>query len=234
MKLAGTAVVVMAGLAAVAAGGTLAARDVPAAVRATVKREGKGLGVRSARKVFLIEMAEDWETDEAVTLVVAEDGTLLRREPAEELELDEVPAAARAEILKATKGMHVEEIERWVERGETRYGVGAEEMWLAFSFDSKGKLLRIEGDVPFEKAPKAVRDAIRKRAPNAEIEELWRLTEDGETVYHGEFEDGEEMVGFEIDEKGNVLEWEEEEEDDDDGDDDDDDGEDEDGDDDDR
>ncbi|HKQ49734.1 MAG TPA: PepSY-like domain-containing protein [Phycisphaerae bacterium] len=82
----------------------------------------------------------------------------------EKVPLDQVPAAARRALEMQAGGAKFTEIEREVEHGVTVY----EAEWMDHgteheaSVSADGELLEVEENVPMDKAPAAVREAIGK------------------------------------------------------------------------
>jgi len=142
-------------------------------------------------------------------------------EDEERVSLDDVPKAVRAALLKYAKGAEIEKIERDTEDGKTVY-----EAAIELRMSPEGKVLGPEEDdddadadededededeerVSLDDVPKAVRATIQRRAKGAEIEEIERATEDGETVY-------EVVIELRISPAGKMLDPEEDDEDDD-------------------
>jgi uncharacterized membrane protein YkoI len=154
-----------------------------------------------------------------------------------EVSINQVPEAVKATILAEAKGGSVEEIEVEIEDGQTIYEaeviIDGQEVEIEVAAD--GTLLskgieddEDEGDdddhdededeeeVSLDEVPEAVKATILREAAGAEIKELERETEDGQTVYEAEaIIDGQE-VEIKVAADGTLLSKEVEDEDDDD------------------
>ncbi len=152
-----------------------------------------------------------------------------------EVSIEEVPAAVRATIEAEAKDGTIEEVEMETENGQTVYEadviIDGQEIEIQVAPD--GTLLgketeddegddddeddedEDEQEVSLDDVPAAVKETILKEAGDAEIEEVVKETEDGQTVYEAEFEvDGKE-IEIEVAEDGTLLEREVEDDDDD-------------------
>ncbi len=205
--------------------------QVPAAVKATIEKEGQGAKVEEIEKetedgktVYSVEFLKGKEKSE---IEVAEDGKVLAREA--EVSLDQVPAAVKAAIEKEGQGAKVEEIEKETVDGKTVYSVEFIKEKTEIEVAEDGKVLKREteeddddeGDeqevkVSLDQVPAAVKAAIEKESQGSEVKEIEKETEDGKTVYSVEFLKGKEKSEIEVAEDGKVLKRETEEEDDDD------------------
>lgn len=120
-----------------------------------------------------------------------------------EVSIDKVPAAARATIEAEAKGGTIEEIEMETENGQTVYEadviIDGQEVDIQVAPD--GTLLgketeddeddddegdEDEEEVSLDDVPAAVKATILKEAAGAEIEEVVKETEDGQTIYEAE------------------------------------------------
>jgi hypothetical protein len=191
---------------------------LPDAVKATLQKEAKGAPIRTAKTVYqaaFIVQTEDGR--QRVEVLVDADGRLLDRRPNELVTMADLQAA----ILAEPKGDEVDEVERRVRRGETSYlaDVG-DDRSLSIRVDAEGKVVFLRCELPFADAPEAVKAAIRKRAPDAEVDLVERVTAEGRTAFRGELDLDGRNVQFEVDPNGTILRWdvEEDEDDDDEGD----------------
>jgi len=138
--------------------------------------------------------------------------------------IDEVPAPARAVILKESKNGSIQNIELTTEGGRQVYSaeilVGSTKIELEVAAD--GTVLdRDEEDyggdagqdetIAIEAAPAAVREAILKEAQGAAITELERKRKGGKPVYAAEFFAGGKEIEIWIAEDGTVISREENE-----------------------
>lgn len=154
-----------------------------------------------------------------------------------EVSIDAVPPAVRATILAQAQGNTVREIEMDTENGVTVYEaeviIDGQETDILVAAD--GKLLGTkvedeegddedeaddededEGQVSPAELPEAVRATLEKVAPNGEIKELERETEDGRTQYAADVVIDGQVFDIEIAPDGTLLQKkvEDEEEDD--------------------
>lgn len=143
--------------------------------------------------------------------------------------IEQVPAAAKAALLAQAQGGTINEIEVEVENGQTIYEaeviiegrevdirVAADGTLLGTETedDDEGDDDENEEEVSLNSVPEAVKATILKEAAGAEIDELVKETEDGQTVYGAEFVvDGQE-VGIEVAPDGKLLKREIEDDDD--------------------
>jgi len=202
--------------------GTIPLDKVPDAVKATIQKEARGAQIGTVKTVYQAEFFVEAEgTRQRVEVQVDTGGRLLQRRPNERLTLADVPDAVRAIVLAEPKGKEVDEVERRVRRGETTYEAEMDDGHaLSIRVDAEGKVVFVRCELPIADAPEAVRAAIRKRAPDAEIGTVRRVTQEGRTAFRGELDLDGRQVEFEVDPNGTILRWDvEEEEEDDDGDD---------------
>jgi len=147
--------------------------------------------------------------------------------------IEEVPAAVRATILAEAEGGTINEIEMETEDGQTVYEadviIDGREIEIEVAAD--GTLLgketeddegddddeddEDEEEISLDDVPAAVKVTILKEAQDAEIEELVKETEDGQTVYEAEFEADGKEIEIEVATDGTLLEKEIEDDDDD-------------------
>jgi len=147
----------------------LTLKEVPRAVRRTIRKEAAGSKVKEVeaetRNGRTVYEAEWREGDKEIEIKVAPDGKLLAREVEEDddddaddngddddddgekdVTLDQVPAAVKATILKEAAGSKVEEIEAETRGGRTVYEAewheGGKEIEIKVAPD--GKLLKRE------------------------------------------------------------------------------------------
>jgi len=194
----------------------------PGATPEEVKSEMEGM------RVYEVEL-EQGERKFEVTL--APNGTVLEVET--QVALEELPDPVKAALRRAAGGAEIEEISKevthWVltlkklDAPEVSYEAqvvkDGREIELEFAAD--GALLPNDDDgdedededegedderVSLDDVPRAVRATIQKHAKGAEIEEIERETEDGETVY-------EVVVELRISPEGKVLGPEEDDDD---------------------
>ena len=159
-----------------------------------------------------------------------------------EVSIKEVPAAVKATLLAEAKGGTIEEIEMETENGRTVYEadviIDGQEVEIQVAPDGTllGKEIEDndddegdddddEGDdedededeeeVSLDDVPAAVKATILKEAAGAEIEEVVKETEDGQTVYEAEFKADGKDIEIEVATDGTLLERETEEDDDD-------------------
>jgi uncharacterized membrane protein YkoI len=159
-----------------------------------------------------------------------------------EVSIKEVPAAVKVTLLAEAKGGTIEEIEMETENGRTVYEadviIDGQEVEIQVAPDGTllGKEIEDndegdddddEGDdddedededeeeVSLDDVPAAVKATILKEAAGAEIEEVDKETEDGQTVYEAEFEADGKEIEIEVATDGTLLERETEEDDDD-------------------
>ena len=151
-----------------------------------------------------------------------------------EVSIKEVPAAVKATLLAEAKGGTIEEIEMETENGRTVYEadviIDGQEVEIQVAPDGTllGKEIEDddEGDddddededeeeVSLDDVPAAVKATILKEAAGAEIEEVVKETEDGQTIYEAEFEADGKEIEIEVATDGTLLERETEEDDDD-------------------
>jgi uncharacterized membrane protein YkoI len=62
-----------------------------------------------------------------------------------------------------------------------------------------------ETPVSMDKIPKPARDALLREAGGAPISDVVQETENGKTVYEAHVRSGNQVLGIEVDAKGNVL-----------------------------
>lgn len=139
-----------------------------------------------------------------------------------EVSIDAVPPAVKATILAQANGNAVKEIEMETEDGRTVYEaeivIDGQETDIVVAAD--GTLLGNkvdddeEGDdeeeedevqVSLAELPEAVRATLVKEAPNAEIKELERETEDGQTLYSADVVIDGQAFEIEIAPSGTLL-----------------------------
>ena len=197
--------------------GAIPPDKLPPAVRATIEKEAKAAAIRNVKIVYQAEfyvLVEDRR--QKVEVQVDADGHLLQRRPNETLDMADVPDAVRALILAEPKGAEVSEVERRVRHGQTSYTAEMEDDHaLSIRVDGEGKIIYARCEMPFGDAPDAVKAAVHKRAPDAEIDMVDRVTAEGRTAYRGEFDLNGRNVSFEVDPNGTILRWDVEEEEDD-------------------
>jgi uncharacterized membrane protein YkoI len=155
-----------------------------------------------------------------------------------EVSIEEVPDAVRATIDAEAKGGTIGEIEMETENGRTVYEADAiidgQEVEIQVASDGtllgketeddEGDYDDDEGDnedededeeeVSLDAVPAAVKATILKEAAGAEIEEVVKETEDGQTVYEAEFEADGKEIEIEAAADGTLLEREIEDDDD--------------------
>jgi len=150
-----------------------------------------------------------------------------------EVSIDAVPAAVKATILAQAQGNAIREIEMETENGQTVYEaevvIDGQETDILVAAD--GTLLGTEVDdedddddededgedvqVSLEELPEAVRATLMEEAPNAEIKELEKETEDGREQYAADVVIDGQLFDIEIAPDGTLLQKELEDEDDD-------------------
>jgi uncharacterized membrane protein YkoI len=147
-----------------------------------------------------------------------------------EVSIEEVPAAVKATIDAEAEAGTIEEIEMETENGQTVYEadviIDGQEIEIRVAPD--GTLLgketeddegddddEDEEEVSLDDVPEAVKETILREAGDAEIEELVKETEDGQTVYEAEFKANGQEIEIEVAEDGALLEREIEDDDDD-------------------
>jgi len=150
-----------------------------------------------------------------------------------EVSIDAVPAAVKATILAQAQGNAIREIEMETENGQTVYEaevvIDGQETDILVAAD--GTLLGTEVDdedddddededgedvqVSLEELPEAVRATLMEEAPNAEIKELEKETEDGREQYAADVVIDGQLFDIEIAPDGTLLQKEPEDEDDD-------------------
>ena len=147
--------------------------------------------------------------------------------------IDAVPAAVKATILAQAQGNAIREIEMETENGQTVYEaeviIDGQETDILVAAD--GTLLGTEVDdeadddddededeeeqdvlMSLEELPEAVRATLLKEAPNAEIKELEKETEDGRTQYAADVVIDGQLFDIEIAPDGTLLQKEVEDE----------------------
>ena len=145
-----------------------------------------------------------------------------------EVSIDAVPAAVKATILAQAQGNAIREIEMETEDGQTVYEaeviIDGQETDILVAAD--GTLLGTEVDdeaddddedgedvqVSLEELPDAVRATLMEEAPNAEIKELEKETEDGRTQYAADVVIDGQLFDIEIAPDGTLLQKEVEDE----------------------
>ncbi len=138
-----------------------------------------------------------------------------------EVSLDAVPPAVKATILAQAQGNPIQEIEMETENGRTVYEaeviIGGRKVEIEVAAD--GTLLGEEADdddddededddevqVSLADVPEAVKATILREAGGAEIKEIERETEDGQTIYSVEVLIEGREVEFEIAPDGTLL-----------------------------
>ena len=138
--------------------------------------------------------------------------------------IEEIPPAVKATIFAEAKGGTIEEIEMETEDGKTIYEaeviIDGQEIEIEVAPDGTllGKEIEDneddgdededEEEVSLEEVPEAVKATILKEAGGAEIEEVVKETEDGQTIYEAKFVvDGQE-IEIEVAPDGTLLERE--------------------------
>lgn len=168
--------------------------QVPPAVKATILKESTGGKIteieRETRNGQTVYEAEFLLNGREIEILLAADGTLLGRkveigdkdkdededededEDGDDLTIDQVPLPARAALLRLAARVKIVEVERKTEHGAVRY----EAEWVVEGVEHEaavtadGTLLETEESVAPEKAPAAVRAAIRKHfGPGAKV-----------------------------------------------------------------
>lgn len=153
-----------------------------------------------------------------------------------EVSLAEVPEPVKSTILAQAQGNAINEIEVEVENGQTVYEaeVIIEGREVEIEVAADGALLGKEADdeegddddedegddeeeelVSLAEVPEAVRATIVKEAAGAQIKEIEREIENGQTIYSAEVVIGGQEVEFEVAPDGTLLGKEIENEDDD-------------------
>jgi len=137
-----------------------------------------------------------------------------------EISLAQAPQAVRTTILAQAQGSPVDEIEMETENGQTVYEaevlIGGKKVEIEVAAD--GTLLGTEMDdeeddeedenevqISLADAPQAVQTTLAKEATGAEIKEIEREIEGGQTVYSAEVMIGGQEVEFEIAPDGTLL-----------------------------
>lgn len=104
----------------------------------------------------------------------------------ERVTLAQMSAPARATVEKKTVGGKVDQIDREVERGKVVYDVEATVGGKHVEYlvaDSNGEILGTETEIPFNEAPKPVREAAEKYFSTSSGLSVMKGVEYGETHY---------------------------------------------------
>lgn len=141
----------------------------------------------------------------------------------EKVPLDKVPKAVLDAVKAKFPGAKLTEAEKETKDGKTTYEIGLEQKGQEYtvSATAEGKITEVEREVEIKDLPKAVTDAIKKKYPNAKMEEAEEVTADNKTTYEVIVKNGKKELELRLDAGGKILKEEAEDEDDDDDDDDD-------------
>lgn len=140
----------------------------------------------------------------------------------EKVPLDQVPKAVLDAVKAKFPGAKLTEAEKETKDGKTTYEIELEHKGQEYtvSATAAGKITEIEREMEVKDLPKAVTDAIKKKYPNAKMEEAEEVTADNKTTYEVVVENGRKDLELTVDASGKILKEEEEAEDEDDDDDD--------------
>jgi uncharacterized membrane protein YkoI len=139
----------------------------------------------------------------------------------EEVPLDQLPKAVLDAVKAKFPGAKLTEAEKETKDGKTTYEIGLEQKGQEYtvSATAEGKITEVEREVEIKDLPKAVTDAIKKKYPNAKMEEAEEVTADNKTTYEVIVKSGKKELELTLDAGGKILKEEAEDEDDDDDDD---------------
>jgi hypothetical protein len=105
----------------------------------------------------------------------------------EKISPDKLPAAVKKAVKKKFPEAEIRGAAKEVEGGKTTFEVEmtVEGRMVDIAVSPKGKILEVEKEVPVAKLPKAVKKALKKKYPGAEIEKAETVTkgEDGPVRY---------------------------------------------------
>lgn len=131
--------------------------------------------------------------------------------------LDKVPKAVLDAVKAKFPGAKLEEAEKETVDGKTTFEVSLEYKGCQYSVSATddGKITEIERDIEIQELPKAVIDAIKKKYPDAELEDAEEVTANDQTTYEVAVESSKEERKLTLDASGKILEDELDDEDDD-------------------
>lgn len=136
----------------------------------------------------------------------------------EKVPLDQVPKAVLDAVKARFPSAKLAEAEEETEDGTTTYEIELDHKGQEYtvSATAEGKITEIEREVEIKDLPKAVSDAIKKKYPNAKMEEAEEVTADNKTTYEVAVKNGKKELELTLDASGKILKEEEEDEDEDD------------------
>jgi uncharacterized membrane protein YkoI len=139
----------------------------------------------------------------------------------QEVPLDQVPKAVIEAIKAKFPGATLSEAETETEDGKTIYEVTLNYKGQEYtvSATAEGKITEIERELAIKDLPKAVIDAIKKKYPNANMEEAEEVTAGDKITYEVIVEVSKKELAVTLDGNGKILKEEEQDEEEDDDDD---------------
>lgn len=133
----------------------------------------------------------------------------------EKVPLDQVPKAVLDAVKVKFPDAKLAEAEKETEDGTTTYEIELDHKGQEYtvSATAEGKITEVEREVEIKDLPKAVTDAIKKKYPNAKMEEAEEVTADNKTTYEVAVKNGKKELELTLDASGKILKEEEEDED---------------------
>ena len=124
------------------------------------------------------------------------------------VKLDELPAAVKATVLEASKGLKLRDLTQEDKNGETFYEaeLEVEGHIRDVIIDANGVIVLVEEEVAWESVPAAVRAAIEKGAEGGKILHVESLTRNNVIEsYEGHVRKGWRKLEIKVDPDGNPM-----------------------------
>jgi uncharacterized membrane protein YkoI len=123
------------------------------------------------------------------------------------IELSQAPAPVQAAIKKAVGAGKITEVVKETEDGKTVYEADFElaDRDHSVTVDEAGKVLEESAEIDVKSLPAPVVEAVKKKFPNAKIEDAEEVKADGKTFYDIEVEVGDVDHDLRVDATGKIL-----------------------------
>lgn len=120
------------------------------------------------------------------------------------VKMSDLPRAVQAAVQEQSKGATVRGLTKEVENGKTEYEA---ELTVSghnrdVSFDTAGKVIAVEDEVPLSSVPGAARAAIQKAAEGGTVRKVELVKENGKTFYEASIKKGGKSSEIQVDAGG--------------------------------